>query len=135
MEGGPENNQEKQLSEEQALDVLKSERSLDTREQERLVHSISDPDVSLEVLLLAETSNRTFGVVERDHLAENIEREPESVYIFFINLAESGAILEMNQTEQWLAQRLRKTLEKIEDPIALEYIRGNILPFLPEENS
>ncbi len=136
MEKPPESYREgAPITEGEAVEIFKSDRLVSAEEQERLVLCISDPDISIEVLMLRETHGRIFSVSEQEHLATNIESDQEAVYVFFMNVVEAGILGELNETERWLVDRLRESALQIEDPSAVAYIRENFFQRLPEENS
>ncbi len=123
------------MTEGEVVEIFKSDRLISEEEQERLVSRISDPEVSIEVLMLRETNGRIFTASEREHLATNIESDQESVYVFFMNVIESGILDELNETERWLVDRLKDAVLQIEDPSAVAYIRENFLQDLPKDSS
>ncbi len=109
-----------------AGEALKSDRVFPPEEQNRFVFSILDPDIASEVL----AAERDFTNAEREYLASTLESEPESVYLFFMHLAESGALEDLTEREAWLVERLKPALLQIDEPSAKEYIQTAILPLL-----
>jgi hypothetical protein len=115
-------------------ELLKGTRQLSARDQERLVRSISDPDIAIEVLTYIE-EGRVFTEQERMYLFEAFASNLESVHVFLINLVESGVVGSLNNTEEWLIDQVRVRLAKIidsDDLEAVEYMKEEILPLLKE---
>ena len=116
-----------------ASEALEIDQSFSAEEQELLVSIISDPYLSFEVLTLDDVERQKLTPEQREKLMRQIESDEDVAQSFYLQLVESGVILEPNETEKWYLKRLEKILKQTNNPeIATYAIEHNTLTGTPK---
>ncbi|HEY4499349.1 MAG TPA: hypothetical protein VJH94_04795 [Candidatus Paceibacterota bacterium] len=118
-----------------ASETLEIDQPFSGDEQEVLVSMIEDPNLAFEVLTLDETRGKKLTREQAKTLMERIESDEGVVYLFYLNLVESGVAEEPNETETWWLERLEKVLVQTEDPGVAAYVLEHIASLTPEDRT
>jgi len=105
-----------------ASEALEINQALSVEEQELLVSHISDSNLSMEVLTLAKVNGREFTQPQKEKLMSQVESDEDVSFTFYINLVESGEILEPTVAEKWWIERLETTLSQSSNPEITTYL-------------
>jgi len=109
-----------------ASEALEIDQPFSVEEQELLVSIISDPYLSFEVLTLDDIEKQKLTLEQREKLMVQIESDEDVAQSFYLQLVESGVIMEPNEIEKWYLKRLEKILKQTTNPeIAIYAIEHN----------